>query len=69
MYSIRDEGDPAAMLSFNYLLSSYIEVNFLDGLVSTVSAAGDAKGIYLQPAEAARVTGADTVGLATPPNR
>jgi len=69
MYSIRDEGDPAAMLSFNYLLSSYIEVNFLDGLVSTVSAAGDAKGIYLQPAEAARVTGADTVGLATPPDR
>jgi hypothetical protein len=69
LYSIRDESDPAAMLSFNYLLSSYIEVNFLDGLVSTVSAAGDAKGIYLQPAEAARVTGADTVGLATPPNR
>ena len=69
MYSIRDESDPAAMLSFNYLLSSYIEVNFLDGLVSTVSAAGDAKGIYLQPAEAARVTGADTLGLATPPNR
>ncbi|HSJ33043.1 MAG TPA: hypothetical protein VK933_16500, partial [Longimicrobiales bacterium] len=36
MYSIRDEDDPAAKLSYNYLLSSYIEVNFLDGEVSTV---------------------------------
>jgi hypothetical protein len=69
MYSIRDENDPAAMLSFNYLLSSYIEVNFRDGLVSTVSAAGDAKGIYLQPAEAARVTTGAPVGLATPGRR
>jgi hypothetical protein len=69
MYSIRDENDPAALLSFNYLLSSYIEVNFVDGLVGTVSAAGDAKGIYLQPAEAARVTETDTVGVATTRNR
>lgn len=67
MYSIRDEDDPAAKLSYNYLLSSYIEVNFLDGEVSTVSAAGDARGIYLQPAEAVRAAGSSTVGAATPP--
>ncbi|HSK20158.1 MAG TPA: hypothetical protein VK912_13480 [Longimicrobiales bacterium] len=67
MYSIRDEDDPAAKLSYNYLLSSYIEVNFLDGEVSTVSAAGDARGIYLQPAEAVRAAGSGTVGAATPP--
>ncbi|HEX6133014.1 MAG TPA: hypothetical protein VFZ24_03460 [Longimicrobiales bacterium] len=63
MYSVRDENDPAAKLSFNYLRSSYIEVNFEDGVVSTVSAAGDARGLYLQPADAARAT--TTVGAAT----
>jgi hypothetical protein len=67
MYSVRDDDDPEAKLSFNYLLSSYIEVNFVDGEVSTVSAAGDARGIYLQPAEAARATSSSTVGAATPP--
>src|SRR5690606_5780844 len=44
MYSVRDENDPEAGLSFNYLRSTYIEVNFEDGVVSTVSAAGDARG-------------------------
>jgi hypothetical protein len=69
MYSVRDEDDPQAGLSFNYLLSSYIEVNFLDGQVSTVSAAGDARGVYLQPEEAARASGSTTVGAAPPPRR
>lgn len=69
MYSVRDENDAAAKLSFNYLVSSYIEVNFADGEVSTVSAAGDAKGVYLQPAEAARAAQTGTVGLATPVRR
>lgn len=69
MYSVRDENEPDTKLSFNYLLSSYIEVNFRDGEVSTVSAAGDARGVYLQPAEAARATSAGTVGATTPPRR
>jgi lipopolysaccharide export system protein LptA len=67
MYSVRDENEPEKKLSFNYLLSSYIEVNFADGEVSTVSAAGDAKGVYLQPAEAVRATGSGTLGAAPPP--
>ncbi|HEX6309176.1 MAG TPA: hypothetical protein VFZ69_13355 [Longimicrobiales bacterium] len=67
MYSVRDETDPVARLSFNYLRSSYIEVNFADGAVSTVYAAGDARGVYLQPADAARAT--TTVGAATPGRR
>lgn len=66
MYSVVDEGNPEARLSFNYLLSSYIEVNFIDGQVGTVSAAGDARGVYLQPSEAARAT-TGAVGVATPP--
>jgi lipopolysaccharide export system protein LptA len=69
MYSVRDDNDPAAKLSYNYLLSSYIEVNFLDGEVSTVSAAGDARGVYLQPAEAVRAASPGTVGAVTPPRR
>lgn len=69
MYSVRDENEPETKLSFNYLLSSYIEVNFRDGEVSTVSAAGDARGVYLQPAEAAQAAGASTVGAATPQRR
>src|SRR5690606_25991536 len=67
MYSVRDENEPEKKLSFNYLLSSFIEVNFADGEVSTVSAAGDARGVYLQPAEAVRASGASTVGAAPPP--
>ena len=69
MYSVRDENEPDTKLSFNYLLSSYIEVNFRDGEVSTVSAAGDARGVYLQPAEAARATSAGTLGATPPPRR
>jgi lipopolysaccharide export system protein LptA len=53
MYGMRDERDPHAMLSFNYLLARYIEVNFADGQVATVAASGDARGVYLQPGEAA----------------
>jgi hypothetical protein len=64
MYSVRDEDDPTAKLSFNYLLSSYIEVNFAEGSVSVVSAAGDARGVYLQPAEAARATRSGAVSAA-----
>ncbi|MGH7447895.1 MAG: hypothetical protein ACRELT_10075, partial [Longimicrobiales bacterium] len=69
MYSVRDDNDPDAKLSFNYLLSSYIEVNFLDGQVGTVTAAGDARGVYLQPAEAARAADANIVGAAAPRRR
>ena len=53
MYSVRDEDEPQKKLSFNYLVSTYIEVNFAAGEVSTVTAAGDARGVFLQPAEAA----------------
>ena len=64
MYSIRDEDEPDARLSFNYLVSSYIEVNFAAGEVGTVKAAGDARGVYLQPAEAAAAASNGVVGVA-----
>jgi lipopolysaccharide export system protein LptA len=68
MYGMRDERDAEARLSFNYLLASYIEVNFADGQVSTVAASGNARGIYLQPGEAANaVRAGGRIGAA--PNR
>jgi lipopolysaccharide export system protein LptA len=67
MYGIRDENDAAARLSFNYLRASYIEVNFANGTVSNVAASGDARGVYLQPADAARaITGGGTLSAAAP---
>jgi lipopolysaccharide export system protein LptA len=57
MYAVRDEADPEARLSFNYVRARYIEVNFIDGAVSTVAASGDARGVYLQPGEVAGTIG------------
>jgi hypothetical protein len=56
MYRMRDENSPEAMLSINYLSASHIEVAFTDGTVSIVTAAGDAKGVYLQPAQTTRAS-------------
>jgi hypothetical protein len=64
MHRVRDQDDPTAKLTYNYLLSTYIEVNFAEGSVSVVSAAGDARGVYLQPAEAARATRSGAVSAA-----
>ena len=63
MYRMRDEGNPSLKLSINYLVASQIEVTFHEGAASLLRASGDAKGVYLQPEEAARRTRA---GGATP---
>lgn len=62
MYSVRNEDDPDAGLAFNYLRSDWIDVVFEDGVASVVSAAGNARGVYLQPREAAAA--AERVGVA-----
>lgn len=56
MYRMTDEDQPDATLSVNYLTALRIEVRFVDGVVSIVSAEGDTKGIYVQPASTARRT-------------
>jgi hypothetical protein len=58
MYRMRDENSPEAMLSINYLSASHIEIAFTDGTVSVVTAAGDAKGVYLQPEQGPRPSAA-----------
>jgi lipopolysaccharide export system protein LptA len=50
VYRMRDEEDPEAKLSVNYLSAERIEVAFAGGTVSVVTADGNARGIYLQPA-------------------
>jgi lipopolysaccharide export system protein LptA len=54
MYRMRDEENPSLTMSINYLVASLIEVTFTDGAAALLRASGDAKGVYLQPEEAAR---------------
>lgn len=57
VYAVRDEDDPDAPLSFNYLSASTIEVEFAAGAVSQVTASGDARGMYLQPGQPGATAG------------
>jgi hypothetical protein len=69
MYRMRDEENPTLKLSINYLVASQIEVTFHEGAASLLRASGDARGVYLQPEEAARRTrvgGATPVGVLRP---
>ncbi|HUF50264.1 MAG TPA: hypothetical protein VMN60_05490 [Longimicrobiales bacterium] len=54
MYRMRDAQNPALELSINYLVAEAIEVTFENGAATLLRASGDAKGVYLQPEEAAR---------------
>jgi len=56
IYRMVSENRPDDPLSVNYLSASRIEVEFANGVVSVVSAAGEAKGVYVQPASNARRT-------------
>jgi lipopolysaccharide export system protein LptA len=67
VYRMRDEDSPEALLSINYLSASRIEVEFTNGTVSIVTAAGDAKGVYLQPAGTTGPGAAATAGGGQPP--
>jgi lipopolysaccharide export system protein LptA len=58
MHRMRPEdAAPDAMLSIAYLVGRQVEVTLTDGLVSGVTASEDVRGIYLQPADAARGNG------------
>jgi hypothetical protein len=63
IYRMRDEENPTLRMSINYLVASMIEVMFEDGSAALLRASGDAKGVYLQPEEAAARTRA---GRTTP---
>jgi lipopolysaccharide export system protein LptA len=59
MHRTRDENGPAdARLSIAYLVGREVEVTFNGGAVTAVTASEDVRGVYLQPAEVARRTGA-----------
>jgi hypothetical protein len=49
-----DNAAPDALLSIAYLVGRHVEILFVDGAVSLVTASEDVRGVYLQPAEAAR---------------
>ncbi|HSJ23849.1 MAG TPA: LptA/OstA family protein [Longimicrobiales bacterium] len=68
MHRVRPENAAAdTRLSIAYLVGAHVEVAFVDGLVTVVSASDDVRGVYLQPSDAARraapggesVTGSD----------
>ena len=63
MYRMRDAENPSQRMSINYLVAAMIEVTFVEGAAELLRASGDAKGVYLQPEEAARRT---RVGGTTP---
>jgi lipopolysaccharide export system protein LptA len=73
MHRLRDEnGPPDAKLSIAYLVGRQVEVWFVDGVVSVVTASDDVRGVYLQPSEAARRTAAGGGGpndAALPPRQ
>lgn len=50
VYRMRAEDATDEKLSINYLTANRIEVAFVNGAVSVVSAEGNARGMYLQPA-------------------
>jgi hypothetical protein len=57
MHKMRPENAAVdAKLSIAYLVGQHVEVTFIDGVVSLVSASEDVRGVYLQPADAARRT-------------
>lgn len=60
MHRMRPDNAAAdAKLSIAYLIGHQVEVTFTDGMVSVVSASEDVRGVYLQPSDAARRTGAN----------
>lgn len=67
MYRLYDEADPEAGPSFNYLVATRIDVAFRAGAVQLVTAAGDARGVYLQPVEAAAAADRADGGGQPPP--
>lgn len=61
MHRMRPDNAAAdAKLSIAYLIGQQVEVTFTDGIVSVVSASEDVRGVYLQPSDAARRTGANS---------
>jgi hypothetical protein len=60
IYRVQDKDHPDGDPGVNYMLAQRIIVNMKDGAVSTVNAAGNVEGTYLQPTRA-RASG--------PPNR
>ncbi|CAN5777679.1 hypothetical protein BH23GEM10_BH23GEM10_08150 [soil metagenome] len=50
VYRMHAENSTDERLSINYLTAARIEVAFVNGAVSVVSAEGNARGMYLQPA-------------------
>ncbi|HSJ10631.1 MAG TPA: hypothetical protein VK928_11985 [Longimicrobiales bacterium] len=54
VYRIVNVDRPDDALSVNYLSAQRIEVQFAKGVVFVVTAEGDAKGVYVQPASSAR---------------
>jgi lipopolysaccharide export system protein LptA len=72
MHRTRNENaDPEARLSIAYLVGRRVEVTFVDGEVAVVTASEDVRGVYLQPGDAARRTGAagGGAGAAVPPRQ
>jgi hypothetical protein len=49
-----ENAEPNAKLSIAYLVGRHVEVTFTEGVVSLVTASEDVRGVYLQPADAAR---------------
>lgn len=62
IYRMRDENRPEAKLSVSYLTAGNIVVEFIDGVVSVVTASQDARGVYIQPADSVRRAGGRTAG-------
>jgi lipopolysaccharide export system protein LptA len=57
-----ENAPPDAKLSIAYLVGGFVEVTFVDGLVSVVSASEDVRGVYLKPSDAARATAGQAGG-------